>query len=171
MRLVNTATGSSASDTHRGRRRPACKHVLCRAISSWSLGDHGDRSSARCKITRITWNRKSAYGLIKVQILQWSTGRRIMNLHLYEMWQMLCRYYTKILSTNTAIYKANLDNIENCQQSEAFRSGLSRLKIISRFLFRCQKRSSNWIIDMILLYLYSHTFSHIQSWLSGFIDM
>ncbi len=62
-------------------------------ISQWS-------GSARCKSTRITWNRKSAYMLIKIQILQWFTGRRKRKIISHTLvWDILCCYFTKILFT------------------------------------------------------------------------
>ncbi len=112
--------------------------------SRWSLDD---RSSASCKITRITWKRKSAYSLIKVQSLQLSTGRRKMKfrLHLYE----ICCVVTKLKSYMQIqqYLKGPRYKIDN--KMEALQLDLSRLKIISCFLFRCQKRSSNWIIHYI----------------------
>ena len=76
---------------------------------------------------------------------------------LYEIWCVVTipksyLYMTQYLSGPR--YK----NVNN--KVEGLRSGLSRLKIISCFLFRCQKRSSNWIIHMIFLISVDSIFTH-----------
>ncbi len=110
----------------------------------------GDQSSAWWKITRIIWNRKPAYGLMV--LLKWPTGRPKMKIHLHKILYAVLLLF-KNLIINTSIQKTDLTILSTKWKLWTFWFCLSLVKIISYFLLRCHKRSSTWILHIILLYV------------------